>query len=710
MTRKARARTRARERRSTPERTRALGLVLSLTQSRASTCRIKQNPKRRCIRSWVSRRRVEGRAFDIINQNTDSSRVSFVCGFVRAQLERARHEVHELLNERQTLLAREDRVMQMVDNADRDYRREKARFAEVERELRQSLAEVERKYKVEREARETGALGSKERESADARQLGALRRKCDDLSAEVDALKESNKELRKHAHEAKSAAGKADWLEDEAAATKERLKASESQVKELRSDLQREKQSVTKMESQILNQQRQIDRVNATVEARDGEIEKLRKRLSEAESASAAFKSELRESGSLSTREIALEKKESAIKAKEAELLERERELKDSLSKLKARESACASREKAVAKAEAKAPAKSPLGPSRGKELAGTTPGPQPTTSRFADLARKYVFTPGLNPRANSPTPTKTPSSEKSLFAVVVDKATSAAKASGSKVEAARTNAAVGMFNALQNAVGYKSEDKKIADSPKPETAKKLHGAFALMQKKSQTPIKQTVEDREPEEDAPVAEESFVEKPVEEPKKSKRASSKKTETQEESLTTETTRRARRAPKKLGEEDEAKEAPKTRPKRAASTLTKDTEEQEPKRKRGRPAKSTRLDTETEITVPETSVEATVDAVPKRGRGRPRKTVDAEASVATMETTEGDAPKRRGRPPKTKAAKEKEDEETAESPKPRKRGRPRKDETTKLADFLSAGEKEKTVPSRPSSRRSTRSLTK
>jgi hypothetical protein len=250
------------------------------------------------------------------------------------------------------------------------------------------------------------------------------------------------------------------------------------------------------------------------------------------------------------------------------------------LSKLKARESACVSREKAVAKAEAKAPAKSPLGPSRGKELAGTTPGPQPTTSRFADLARKYVFTPGLNPRANSPTPTKTPSSEKSLFAVVVDKATSAAKASGSKVEAARTNAAVGMFNALQNAVGYKSEDKKIADSPKPETAKKLHGAFALMQKKSQTPIKQTVEDREPEEDAPVAEESFVEKPVEEPKKSKRASSKKTETQEESLTTETTRRARRAPKKLGEEDEAEEAPKTRPKRAASTLTKDTEEKNP----------------------------------------------------------------------------------------------------------------------------------
>jgi len=596
----------------------------------------------------------------------------------------------------------------MVDNADKDYRREKARFAEVERELRQSLAEAERKYKTEREARETGALGSKERESADARQLGALRRKCEDLTAELDALKESNKELRKHAHEAKSAAGKADWLQDEAAATNERLKASESQVKELRSDLQREKQSVTKMESQILNQQRQIDRLDATVKARDDEIEKLRKRLSEAESASAALQSELRESGSLSTRETALEKKESAIKAKEAEFLERERELKDSLSKLKARESACVSREKAVAKAEAKAPAKSPLGVSRGKELAGTTPGPQPTTSRFADLARKYVFTPGLNPRANSPTPTKTPSSEKSLFAVVVDKATSAAKASGSKVEAVRTNAAVGMFNALQNAVGYKSDDKKIADSPKPETAKKLHGAFALMQKTSQTPIKQTVEDREPEEDEPAAEESFVEKPVKEPKKSKRASSKKTETKEESLTTETTRRTRRAPKKLGEEDEVEEAPKTRPKRAASTLTKNDEEEEPKRKRGRPVKSTRLDTETEITVPETSVEATVDAAPKRGRGRPRKTVDAEASVTTMETTEG-APRRRGRPPKTKAAKEKE-EETAESPKLRKRGRPRKDETTKLADFLSAGEKEKTVPSRPSSRRSTRSLTK
>ena len=126
-------------------------------------------------------------------------------------------------------------------------------------------------------------------------------------------------------------------------------------------------------------------------------------------------------------------------------------------------------------------------------------PTPKRLASRFPDIVRRYVFTPGLAPRRadDSPTPKKTPApastpvSERSkhLFAAVVEKAQSAAKASASKLEAsaskasasasaAKTAAGVGMFNALQSVVGYKESPRgAIASAEKsPKTPKSSKG------------------------------------------------------------------------------------------------------------------------------------------------------------------------------------------------------------------------------------------
>ena len=78
VTRASRARTRvAKKYPRMNARSRVGFAACAIARVDAETSR-KKSPKRRCTRSRVSRRRVEKKAFDI-NQNTDSSRVSWVC-------------------------------------------------------------------------------------------------------------------------------------------------------------------------------------------------------------------------------------------------------------------------------------------------------------------------------------------------------------------------------------------------------------------------------------------------------------------------------------------------------------------------------------------------------------------------------------------------------------------------------------------------------
>ena len=151
----------------------------------------------------------------------------------------------ELRDERAALLAREARVMDMVDKADREYRVEKRRFEETERDLRQRVKDARDELEREREMRESG----NERESNDARELGALRRRVGELEGECDALKESNQKHRKDALMAKTKSERAEWLEGEIERVKKLLASSEGLVKQLKSDLQLEKSAVTKVES-----------------------------------------------------------------------------------------------------------------------------------------------------------------------------------------------------------------------------------------------------------------------------------------------------------------------------------------------------------------------------------------------------------------------------------------------------------------------------
>ena len=89
----------------------------------------------------------------------------------------------------------------------------------------------------EREARASGESGSRERESADARAIGALRRRGEELEREVETLTTKNRELHKEALLAKANGNKVDWLEGEATQTRERLEASEATMKRLKADL-----------------------------------------------------------------------------------------------------------------------------------------------------------------------------------------------------------------------------------------------------------------------------------------------------------------------------------------------------------------------------------------------------------------------------------------------------------------------------------------
>ena len=238
--------------------------------------------------------------------------------------------------------------------------------------------------------------------------------------------------------------------------------ASEATVKQLRADLQFEKSNATKFESKLIAVVKEKEALEKAHQAKDAKIEQLQNRVDEQVKKLGAASSELQ---SLA-----------ATKRKDADLSAREHELKVSYAALKAREASCASREKALALKKdvgARTEASAALPSASMTPTLATTPAStsKPPISRFADIARRYVFTPGLNPRAND-TPTKTtPLSAKSkqLFAAVVDKAQSAAKASASKAERAKTATAVGMFNALQSVVGFKdgtastSEPKKIA-------------------------------------------------------------------------------------------------------------------------------------------------------------------------------------------------------------------------------------------------------
>ena len=412
-----------------------------------------------------------------------------------SQVERLSTVCEELRDERAALLAREARVMDMVDKADREYRVEKRRFEETERDLRQRVKDARDELEREREMRESG----NERESNDARELGALRRRVGELEGECDALKESNQKHRKDALMAKTKSERAEWLEGEIERVKKLLASSEGLVKQLKSDLQLEKSAVTKVESAKISLEKDRSSLRKEIEMNAAKMIELEQEVENQSARLATMAKELEENRALGKSDAAVAKRERALEQREKAAAEREREIKESFTNLKARESACEKRERAIAKSEAteatrSTPAKaSGASTSRGTaiEPSGTTLAPTPTVpshtvSRFAELARRYVFTPGFKPRlgkpsaADSPTPTKTPLSEKSrqLFAAVVDKAQSAAKASATKAQSvaqssaskaqsvakasasmadqAKNAAAVGVFKALHSTIGYK--------------------------------------------------------------------------------------------------------------------------------------------------------------------------------------------------------------------------------------------------------------
>lgn len=242
-----------------------------------------------------------------------------------AQLEEARKDARALMDERASLLAREERVLRMVDVADGTYRAEKRAFETRTRELREELASVRATLAREREARASGESGSRERESADARAIGALRRRGEELEREVETLTTKNRELHKEALLAKANGNKVDWLEGEATQTRERLEASEATMKRLKADLEFEKSSVTKYESKAIALEKEKSGLEKALAARDGKIERLEDQLQAKEEKLATMASELRASGALAPREAALAKSEASVEAREARARERER-------------------------------------------------------------------------------------------------------------------------------------------------------------------------------------------------------------------------------------------------------------------------------------------------------------------------------------------------------------------------------------------------
>ena len=570
-----------------------------------------------------------------------------------SQMERARVELNEALNERDALLAREERVMAMVDAADREYRSEKARFAEKEAMMREMITELKEDLEHERREHKSGVKSVRERESADARELGALRRRNDELVGEVESLKNSNAALRKAQIQAK--ADRSDWLEGEAAEMEKRLKASEAQCKSLKGELQFEKSSVTKMESQALGLHKTIKDLNAAAVAKDGKITQLQARVEELNAKLANALSDLALSAPLSSREKALEKKSTALDAKEADVYAREKELKDSLAKLKARESSCASREKALAKSEAR------VSRATGKEVASPAPTPGPRYS-FADIARRYVFTPGMNAESpatssKSPASTRTPASEKTknLFAGFFAPKESESKLGDvpSAISAKKTEFALKAFGVLQKVVGSKEEQPKAIEAPKrlEHTFKAASPAPKSEVKKVATPAKASPPKSKPETQKVAAKRSRV----------------------------------------AAEPENVDEPQTRNTRAKRATAASTDSQPDVIKESRSSRTRKPTAKVaEASLPVTAEKATKES-PKRKRGRPAKSKEPEMEFPST--------------PNPKKAEPVEKEEKAEK---RGRGRPPKSRTaSQLVDFLQPGKVEKAASSTRSTRRSTRS---
>jgi len=556
--------------------------------------------------------------------------------------------------------------MAMVDAADREYRSEKARFAETEASLRRMLKELKDDLEQERVERRSGAVNVRERESADARELGALRRRNEELTGEIEILKNSNVTLRKAQLQSKT--DKSDWIEGEAAEIEKRLKAAEAQCKSLKGELQFEKSSVTKMESQALGLHKTIKDLNSAAAAKDSKIAQLQARIDELVDKLA--KAEIEKNAYITGRVKQLEDASADIEA-------RERELKDSLSKLKARETACANRETALTKSEASS-ARVP-----GKEVVtpGLTPGAR---ASFAELARRYVFTPGMNAGADSPAasskspaPTRTPTSEKSnrLFAAVVERAQAVAKESGSKlgaissaVSAKKTEVALKAFSVLSNAVGYKEEQPKSIAAPK-----RLEQTF-------------TVASTAPEDSKLKA--ASVKQSSDKPSKSIEVSKSNPKEPSKKL---------RVKRSRAVEDEAKaeEAKPTTRVKSESTTT-ETKESEPTReaRSSRTRKPTAKAAEAEKGLPASkkSVSETTEGL-KRKRGRPPKNSALPLTHAELPSS-----------PKPKTAELKDEQDDVQEP-PRSPRISKSRTAAQLSDFLSPGKGEK-ASSRTSTRRSVR----
>lgn len=546
-------------------------------------------------------------------------------------MERARVELNEALNERDALLAREERVMAMVDAADREYRSEKARFAEKEATMRQMITELKEDLEHERREHKSGVKSVRERESADARELGALRRRNDELVGEVESLKNSNAALRKAQLQAKT--DRSEWLEGEAAEMEKRLKASEAQCKSLKGELQFEKSSVTKMESQALGLHKTIKDLNAAAMAKDGKIAQLQARVEELNAKLANALSDLAKSGPLSSREKAVENKSAAVQAKETEVTAREKELKESLAKLKAREASCASREKALAKSEAS------VSRATGKEVASPAPTPGPRYS-FADIARRYVFTPGMNAESpatssKSPAPARTPVSEKTknLFTGLFAPKESESKAGdvASAISAKKTEIALKAFGVLQKVVGSKEEQPKAIQAPKrlEQTFKVASPAPKSEAKKAATPAKVSPSKSQPKAEKIAAKRSRIatdesEKADEPPTRNTRVKREtvKAKDSEEVVKEGRSSRTRKPTAKAAEASLPATTKKTAEKK---TTEEETKEEEPKRKRGRPAKMKEPETEFPSTPKPKKAEPVEEESnkEKRGRGRPAK---------------------------------------------------------------------------------------
>ena len=567
-------------------------------------------------------------------------------------MERARVELNEALNERDALLAREERVMAMVDAADREYRSEKARFAEKEATMRQIITELKEDLEHERREHKSGVKSVRERESADARELGALRRRNDELVGEVESLKNSNAALRKAQLQAKT--DRSEWLEGEAAEMEKRLKASEAQCKSLKGELQFEKSSVTKMESQALGLHKTIKDLNAAAVAKDGKIAQLQARVEELNAKLANALSDLAKSGPLSSREKAVENKSAAVQAKETEVTAREKELKESLAKLKAREASCASREKALAKSEAS------VSRATGKEVASPAPTPGPRYS-FADIARRYVFTPGMNAESpatssKSPAPAQTPVSEKTknLFTGLFAPKESESKAGdvASAISAKKTEIAIKAFGVLQKVVGSKEEQPKAIQAPKrlEQTFKVASPAPKSEVEKAATPAKVS----QPKTEKVAAKRSRIatdeSKTADEPPTRNTRVKRETVKAKDSEEVVKEGRSSRTRKPTAKAAEAS-LPATKKKTAEKKATEEeTKEEEPKRKRGRPAKMKEPETEFPSTPKPKKAEPVEEESnkEKRGRGRPAKSRTASQLTdflqpgkveASMHTTRG-----------------------------------------------------------------------